>query len=82
MVGKDVASCDVWVAPAEHHAALYTRTAVLHTPSFIAGIAPSQLSDTGQLTCSLASRYPLQLKTDSQPEALRRIINELCQAAQ
>ena len=32
VVGKDVASCDVWVAPAEHHAALYMRTAMLHTP--------------------------------------------------
>ena len=34
-------------------------TAVLHAPSFIAGQEPSQLSETGQFTCSLASRSAL-----------------------
>ena len=60
MVGKDMAAGDVWVTPDEHHLALYTRAAVLHTPQYVAGSAPDELSQRGQLACTLVPRCALK----------------------
>lgn len=66
IVGKDVPNRIVYVADggAGHdHPALLSRTALLHTPQWIAGDAPGQLQQGLPLCCSFKARYRQADKT-------------------
>ena len=59
VVGKDVANRAVYVTEAEagqDHPALLSKTALLHSPHWVAGDAPEQLKNGLPLPCSFKAR--------------------------
>ena len=62
MVGKDVAKRAVYVTEGEagqDHPALFSNTALLHSPQWVAGDAPEQLKNGLPLSCSFKARSAL-----------------------